>query len=157
MDESRAGASTAAPTVDYFRNDVTGEWLVIASLPNAGLWHAANALLNRNGITCRMGGRADETEIDLLVLSTEAEWARDVLSKGMPQLDAQSQSTGGFPVITATDASEEVVPISAVPVGRADLSRRQRSLYTVTTILLWIVLVGLIAMLLVPLLFSLVK
>jgi hypothetical protein len=172
MDNSRDGRALtpATGTIDYFRRDVSREWVVVASLPNPAVWHAAKSLLDGVGIISRMGGSTHEAETDLLVLSTEAEWARDVLGKGIPGLVGLAQPTGGFPVIVGSNrggspsgaapnpiADESGVAIAAVPVGRPSLSRRQHVRYSWIVALFWLVLITLIALLLVPFLFSLVQ
>jgi hypothetical protein len=117
-------------------------WAVAATFANANHWHAANKILSRRGIIAMMRPiEGDAVGFDLLVLQTEVEWARDLLSRHQ-DAEAEVQLTRGFPVypIDSPQTASEPSSIRAIPADQRGLSLQQRSRYTVFIIVLWVVL-----------------
>ena len=115
-----------------------GGWVVVGSFPGVSQWHSARKALERHGIASRMRtADGDNTGVDMLVMCTEAEWARDLLARG--DEGPSDAPTGGFPLHDGT-----VTPVSrehrrAIPV-QAGLSDSQRANYSAAIIVLWIIL-----------------
>jgi len=97
----------------------------------------------------------NEQRTDLLVMASEAEWARDVLRQGIPELGTSMPfPPGGFPVAptsapplpnaqlqqngyppAADGAARANAPMAALPVGPLRLAEAQGQSATYTTIL----------------------
>jgi hypothetical protein len=150
------------PDIPYRSASPPVRWTRVATYASAGQWHAANRVLSHQGISARMAtAPGDAIGYDLLVIETEAEWARDLLGRDKNLLAPPQTPTYGFPVCppadTPTDpitssqtpasaASEPAAalrPIPAVPVRRG-LSDRQQAAYTA-----WIIVLCLLAGLLI--------
>jgi hypothetical protein len=91
--------------INYFRftAQIAG-WTSVASFGTASVWHQARDLLTQQRIVCRMvadptSTRKDDQRIELLVMASEAEWARDVLQRGIPELAGTAIPPGGYPLI----------------------------------------------------------
>jgi hypothetical protein len=82
-------------------------------------------------------GDGDNAGVDLLVMHTEAEWARDLLARG--DEGPSDGPTGGFPLHdrTVTPASPEHIPAMPVQSGLTDA---QKANYSAMIIVLWIIL-----------------
>ena len=94
-------------------------WVTVASIRSPAKVHAAIRLLSGQNILSRIGpDEGNSDDMNLQVLSTEAEWARDILARGIPELIGMAQPPGGFPVITVpiTPGSPGVSPAAALPV-----------------------------------------
>jgi hypothetical protein len=79
----------------------------------------------------------DNAGVDLLVMHTEAEWARDLLARG--DEGPSDGPTGGFPLHDGTVTPVSQQQIRAEPVQRG-LTESQRANYSAAIIVLWIVL-----------------
>jgi hypothetical protein len=114
------------------------EWEAVVSFPTVGQWHRANRILSRHGIVARMRmGTGENTEVQLLVLQTEAEWARDLIAGGDESPAVLRKR--GFPL----DEPAAIAPVAqdqlrAVPVRSEGLSEAQRGRYTIIIIVLWV-------------------
>jgi len=122
------------------------EWEVAASFATVGQWHRANRILSRHGIIARMRmGTGDDTEVHLLVLQTEVEWARDLIGR-VDELPGTLRQRG-FPL----DESAVIAPagadeLRAIPVQSEGLSESQRGRYTVAIIVLWVIFAIILAL-----------
>jgi hypothetical protein len=101
-------AASAGP-ISYRRIDpAPREWRVVASFVHAGDWHAAKAVLERNGITARMGGNSlDETA--LLVPATEVFWAAELIRLAKEPGQELERSLG-FLVVVNSHANPPPLP-----------------------------------------------
>lgn len=100
-----ASAPVAAPgPVNYFRfTPREAGWTSVASFGTASVWHRARDLLSQQRIVCRMDAdstqaHSEEERMELLVMASEAEWAREVLRQGIPELVGTVLPAGGFPI-----------------------------------------------------------
>jgi hypothetical protein len=115
-----------------------GGWIVVGTFPSHAQWHSARKALSRHGIAVQMQtADGDNAGVDLLVMHTEAEWARDLLARG--DEGPADGPTGGFPLHdgTVTPVSQDYV--RAMPV-QAGLTESQRANYSAAIIVLWIIL-----------------
>ena len=121
-------------------------WISVASYAGAGQWHAANKLLARRGIIAQMKvADGPDGGFDLLVLQTEAEWARDLLSGGSTPKDPGDCPTYGFPISAFPKLNPEPSSaIKAVPVSDRGLTDHQKATYTIWIVILWIVLAAVV-------------
>lgn len=143
-----------AGPINYRSATPSTEWVVIASFPTAGQWHAANRILSQRGIIGQMRALdSPEPAFELLVGQTEAEWARDLLN-AMADLP---QRIKGFPVTGLTTAagrptgsttSADAAAPSAgaaqgmrvLPIKQPALTPVQESRYTSILIICWVLL-----------------
>ena len=101
----------------------TGGWIVVGSFPSHAQWHSARKALSRHGIAAQMRtGDGDNAGVDLLVMHTEAEWARDLLARG-----DEGPSDGrpvGLPLHdrTVTPVSQDHVRAMPVQGGLTDVT-----------------------------------
>lgn len=135
------------------------QWVVIGVFP-VGKWHDANSLLRRHGIVGQMRSPPDMDDCELLVLSTEAEWARELLRR---QPDPRVPHTGGFAAVAtpsppAAPPTGQALPlpppytgpvVRAAPLEETGLSERQKTNYTIAIVLLWVLLGMLLVMLII--------
>jgi hypothetical protein len=72
-------------------------WAVVDSFESIGQWHAAKAMLDRNGVLVRMlSNPFDESVTDLLVPSTDMLWATDLIRRmSAPKIERSL----GFPMV----------------------------------------------------------
>ena len=68
----------------YFGPHQGRGWAPVATFSTIGRWHAANAILSRNGIAAKMGDTSPEGDTQMLVPLTELEWARELLGISDP-------------------------------------------------------------------------
>jgi hypothetical protein len=138
-----AVASTPAPLpVDYRRPRIDGDpsWVTVANFQYCGEIHAARALLSRKDIVSRIGPAVEgASDFDLQVASTEAEWAREILTRQIPE----AATSSGFPVVTANAAanaagSQQVRPVPVIPLASG--AGPSGAGYHVTMAALWIVM-----------------
>jgi len=128
------------PAVSYFAAspEERAGWVIVWSCKSVSEWHSANKIISRHGIIARMQmSQGESSDVDLLVLQTEVEWARDLLSKGLEAV--ADQPTGGFPLfdtIVPTTSSEYVRAIPAQVLG---LTEARKVRYTFLILALWIV------------------
>jgi hypothetical protein len=97
--------------LDYSRASAaaqSSQWVCVATFATPAQWHAARVMLEGEGITTRLGAAAGE-EMPLEVFATEVEWARALLGGGVPNMVAESEPAGGFPV-SALPPSVAVLP-----------------------------------------------
>jgi hypothetical protein len=136
--------------LSYRTPSPTAGWTVVGSYRSANQRHSANKALSRHGIVAQMRTAAgDEAGFDLLVVQTEAEWARDLLSRARMAGEQLEPPTHGFPVYdpapiqtnekTSGRTSESMSTMPAMPVNHV-LSERQQTTYTIWIILLWILM-----------------
>jgi hypothetical protein len=78
----------------------------------------------------------DNASVDLLVMQTEAEWARDLLARG--DEGPSDGPTGGFPLHDRIVAPVSQEHVRAMPVQRG-LTESQKANYSAAIIILWIV------------------
>lgn len=79
-----------------------------------------------------------EGGVDLLVLQTEAEWARDLIARGGSQpLD---RPTGGFPIGDAMIAPAVQEVVRAIPADEPTLTDSQKTRYSALILILWVVI-----------------
>lgn len=135
--------------VDDLRAPSETRWAVAVTLPAANQWHIANKILARHGITGQMRA-TDSNAYDLLVISTELAWARELLQSS-GKLDSVDRPTGGFPVYPEAGAAEggpAAAPkenpnpsaMRALPVDARFLTREQQTAYSAAIFVLWILL-----------------
>ena len=87
--------------VNYRLAPISTDWTTIATLESGASFHSARHVLLTYRITARIGPPDPHTEqIDLQVLRTEAEWARDILRTNVPKGVAVTPPVLGFPVVT---------------------------------------------------------
>ena len=126
-------------------------WVTVALLSTAQ-WHAACRLLSDQRIISRIDADTSESnESGLQVLSTEAEWAREILSKGIPGIVGLARPPGGFPVSAIAPPSgaamyPATVPVAAMPVAALAPALSQGApshsgLYYPILFILWIALI----------------
>ena len=124
----------------------------------------AHDMLVQQHIVCRMVAdpRPDAQRMDLLVMASEAEWARELLSHGIAELRGTVLPAGGFPVVMPgvappspqapvrqqgfASAAGARAPLAALPVGplRRVETPGQSAAYTITLVLLIAIMVLLI-------------
>jgi len=115
-----------------------GGWIVVGSFPSPAEWHSARKALARHGIAAQMRtADGDNAGVDLLVMHTEAAWARDLLARG--DEGPSDAPTGGFPLHDATITPVSPEHIRAMPV-QSGLTDSQRANYSAAIIVLWMVL-----------------
>jgi len=73
-----------AEPVPYFAPHQGRGWVAIATFSTIGRWHAANAVLSRNGIAGKMGETSADGDTQMLVPATEFEWACELLGIANP-------------------------------------------------------------------------
>jgi len=113
-------------------------WIVVGSFRTHARWHSAKKVLSRHGIAAQMRtGDGDNAGVDLLVMHTEAEWARDLLARG--DEGSSNGPTGGFPLHDGTVTPVSHDHIRAMPV-QGGLTESQRANYSAAIIVLWIIL-----------------
>jgi hypothetical protein len=129
-------------TLEYLR-PVQTDWPVIAVFSNAGEWHLAKAILQRSGVIARMGQIGDsDSNIALLVPSTEMLWATDVLRRAGVPADRL------VPLRAATSAGDGAQPASppAAPLPVTELvlndAENDRARASFWSVLMWIGLIG---------------
>ena len=84
----------------------------------------------------------DTVGFDLLVLATELEWARDLLSRQVEESERAIPITRGFPVYDGTTpVPTEPASLPALPVEDRGLTLEQRRKYSGIIFWLWIALV----------------
>jgi hypothetical protein len=163
MEEPNRATPPPLPTVpagsgvDYFHaRPGTLNWVVIATLPTVSQFFTAKNLLDRHRIVNRMDDQdGDTNEVDLMVLASEAEWARDVLSKGIPQLANIMPMSVGFPVVMPGDKSSvdpaNVAPpepqpppgaMRVLPLESPQMMPVDNGAYLAMKIVLWGILIG---------------
>ena len=88
----------------------------------------------------------DNAGVELLVMYTEAEWARDLLARG--DEGPSDAPTGGFPLHDAkvTPISQDL--IRAVPV-QGGLTDAQKATYSGLIIVLWVILAAIVVLMVV--------
>jgi hypothetical protein len=69
-----------ADAVPYFSTPPAAGLVAVATFSSIGRWHAANAVLARNGITAVMGDTTPDGDTLMLIPRTELEWARELLN-----------------------------------------------------------------------------
>ncbi len=113
-------------------------WIVVGSFRSHSQWHSAKKVLSRHGIVAQMRtGDGDNAGVDLLVMHTEAEWARDLLTRG--DEGPSDGPTGGFPLHEGAVTPVSQKHVRAMPV-QAGLTDAQQANYSAAIIVLWIVL-----------------
>jgi hypothetical protein len=116
---------------------ITG-WVTVATFPSHAQWHSARTVLSRHGIAAQMRTLdGDSTGVELLVMHTEAEWARDLLATG--DEGPSDQATGGFPLHEAVITPSSPDQLRAIPV-QTRLSESQQANYSAVLVVLWILL-----------------
>jgi hypothetical protein len=119
-----ASAPVAPGPINYFRfTPQEAGWTSVASFGTASVWHQARDVLTQKRIVCRMvadptPSRTEDQRMELLVMASEAEWAREVLRWGIPELVGTAAPPGGFPVMQTAVAP--VVPTAPEPAPRPE-------------------------------------
>jgi len=125
-----------------------GGWVVVASFPSVSAWHSANKALSRRGIAAQMRmADGNNPGVDLLVMYTEAEWARDLLARG--DEGPSDAPTGGFPLHDAkvTPASQQY--LRPIPVQGLGLTDAQNARYSALIVVLWVILAAIVVLMVV--------
>jgi len=117
-----------AEAVPYFSTPPALGWVAVAAYSTIGRWHAASALLRRNGIAASMGESTPDGDTVLLVPTTELEWARELL--GISITPPQSQIA---PVAVA--AATGPAPRVPLPVQYYDRPKSDAGHYAIMTLL----------------------
>jgi hypothetical protein len=115
-----------AAAVPYFSTPAALGWVPVAAYSSIGRWHAANAVLRRNGIAGMMGESTPDGDTVLLVPKTEVEWSRELL--GISITLPQSQVA---PVAAATGPAPRV----PLPVQYYDRPKSETGYYITMTLL----------------------
>jgi hypothetical protein len=119
---------------------------VVGSFRSASQWHSARKVLSRHGIAAQMRTPdGDNAGVDLLVMHTEAEWARDLLARS--DEGPSGGPTRGFPVYQTTITPQSPEHLRAAPV-QAGLTEAQKANYSAAIIVLWIILAVIVILML---------
>ena len=115
-------------------------WISIGSYAGAAQWHAAKKILSQHGILAQMKSTDDSGGgFDLMVLQTEAEWARDLLSRGSAIQNSSERPTYGFPVYNVSEPNpQQPIAMRAEPISKPDLTDHQKTTYTIWIVALWV-------------------
>jgi hypothetical protein len=100
VEDSKPPSNAALVPISYRRVQIgISEWAVVDSFECIGEWHAAKAVLDRNRVLVRMlSNPFDENLTDLIVPSTDALWAADLLrQRNAPKIEQAL----GFPMVKA--------------------------------------------------------
>jgi hypothetical protein len=83
MSSEESASSEPPQALSYRRIDPShAQWLFVGSFTSIGEWHAAKALLERNGIQARMAENPyDADASNLLVLAPDVLWAAELIRK----------------------------------------------------------------------------
>jgi hypothetical protein len=97
MNSDESASSQEPESLPYRRVDLTPtEWRSVGSYSSLAEWHAAKAVLQRNGVIARMGANPyDDNSTNLLVPITDVFWAAELIRQaGEPKIERSV----GFPV-----------------------------------------------------------
>jgi len=100
----------------YFGPHQGRGWAPVATFSTIGRWHAANAILSRNGIAAKMGDTSPEGDTQMLVPLTELEWARENVGTDVDWEmfdDMALESEGVYVGMTSAGMAVDILEISA--------------------------------------------
>jgi hypothetical protein len=127
----------------------TSGWVVVATFPSHAQWHAATRALSRHGIAARMDTLQEKNAgVDLLVMCTEAEWAKDLIARG--DESPSDGPTGGFPLHDARITPLSGNEIRAIPV-QSRLTEAQQARYSAAIIVLCVIVAIIVVLMFLPL------
>ena len=137
--------------LSYFVPPPPAGWAVVGVF-TASEWHVARVILAKRGVLARIGNTVDETghTVELLVPEGHEAYARSLLAGGIQVVAGPAKGTGGFPVSVVNDPPSPSTEIPFANPVHAGLSPRQKLLYNVLLVFLWLVLIGVFLLIAVP-------